>query len=319
MNEKNFSIMEMFRKLPPLNALRAFEASGRHLSFTKASDELGVTPAAVSHQVRQLEDYLGVALFRRLTRAVHLTDAGQSCLPLMTQGFDKLAEAISVLHSLEQSGALTVSVTPAFASKWLVPRVERFNAIHPDIDLRISACMKLADFRSDLVDVAIRYGKGQYPGLRADTLFAESVTPMCSPALLQGPRPLRTPADLRHHTLLHDESAFIIGPTPDWRVWLKLAGHEDVDASHGTRFSHAADALQAAIGGLGVVLGRESLATSDIAAGRLIRPFELTLQTDFAYYLVRPDVAEDRPKVAAFRQWILEEVQRDDARSNGSP
>jgi len=307
----------MPRTLPPLNALRAFEASGRHLSFTKASDELGVTPAAISHQVRQLEEYLGVALFRRLTRAVHLTDAGQSCLPLLTQGFDKLAEAVAALQSAERSGVLMVSVTPSFASKWLIPRIERFATLHPDVDLRISASINLVDFRSDHVDVAIRFGRGQYAGLRGDKLFAESVTPMCSPALLQGKPSLSTPADLRHHTLLHDDSAYTSGPTPDWRVWLKLAGHDDVDPTRGPRFSDAAHALQAAMDGLGVVLGRESLAVSDIAAGRLVRPFELTLQTDFAYYLVRPDTGEDRPKVAAFRDWILEEAQQDEQRPDG--
>ncbi len=304
----------MARALPPLSALRAFEASGRHLSFTKAADELGVTPAAVSHQVRQLEEFLGVALFRRLHRTVLLSDAGQSCLPLLTEGFDRLAEGIALLRRSDETGPLTVSVAPSFAVKWLVPRIEGFTSLHPDIDVRISATMALVDFRTDQVDMAIRYGNGDYPGLRIDKLFAESVTPMCSPALLDGAAPLRRPADLRGHTLLHDDSLYISGPAPDWRMWLRLAGVDDVDPDRGPRFNQAAHAMEAAIEGLGVVLGRESLAASDIAAGRLVRPFALTLPTEFAYYLVRPDAGGDRPKVAAFRDWILDESRQDDAK-----
>ena len=302
----------MLRKLPPLTALRAFEAAARHLSLTKAAEELGVTPAAISHQVRQLEDQLGVELFRRLTRAVSLTEAGRVLLPLLTDGFDRLAEAVAVLRSMQQSCVLTVSVAPSFASKWLLPRLEGFAAAHPEIDVRISASMALVDFRSDQVDLAIRFGSGRYPGLKVDKLFSESVTPMCSPALLQGAHPLRNPDDLRHHPLLHDDSAYAVGPTPDWRMWLRLAGHEDVEASRGLRFSHAEHALQAACDGIGVVLGRQSLAAADIAAGRLVRPFQLVLPIDFGYYLVRPEQQEERPKVAALARWILDEAQRDD-------
>ena len=302
----------MARKLPPLNALRAFEASARHLSFSRAADELGVTPAAISHQVRLLEDVLRVPLFRRVNRSVLLTDAGRSCLPLLSEGFDFLARAVAAAQADQDSGLLTVSIAPSFASKWLVPRIERFSNAHPEIDVRISASMTLVDFRSDKVDVAIRFGKGDYPGLRVDKLFAESISPMCSPTLMHGDRPLGVPTDLRHHTLIHDDSAYLFGPTPDWRMWLAAAGADSVDSSRGSRFSFADHALQAAIDGTGVVLGRNSLAAADIAAGRLIRPFDLSLSIAFGYYLVRPDVAVEPPKVAAFCEWVLAEAHRDE-------
>lgn len=300
------------RRIPPLNALRAFEAAARHLSFAKAADELGVTPAAISHQVRLLEEHLGTPLFRRLTRRVLLTDAGQTALPLLTDGFDRLAEAVMRIRSRCASGPLTVSVAPSFAAKWLVPRLERFRAAHPDIDVRISPSMALTDFRRDDVDIAVRFGRGRYPGLRVDALFSESVTPLCSPKLLDGPHPLTRPADLEHHTLLHDDSAFAIGPIPDWPMWLRLAGCAHIDGGRGPRFGYAEHALQAAVEGHGVVLGRQSLARADLAAGRLVRPFLLSLPMEFAYYMVRPDDGEDPPKVAAFRRWVLDEVRRDE-------
>lgn len=302
----------MMRRLPPLNALRAFEASARHLSFTRAADELGVTPAAISHQVRQLEDWFGVPLFRRLNRSVRLTDAGQACLPPLTEGFDLLARAAAAVGAADDGGLLTVSVAPSFAGKWLVPRIEGFSARHPDVDVRISASMALVDFRTDDVDVGIRFGNGNYPDLRVDKLFAESVAPLCGPAVLADGQPLETPGDLSRHTLLHDDSAYAIGPTPDWRMWLRVAGVEDlVDWRRGPRFTQAEHALQAAIDGMGVVLGRTSLAAADLAAGRLVQPFALTLPTDFGYFLVAPETTAGRPKVAAFRDWIVEETRRD--------
>ena len=303
----------MRKRLPPLNAVRAFEASARHVSFTKAADELGVTPAAISHQVRLLEDQLGVSLFRRLNRTVRLTDAGQACLPMLTEAFDLIRRGVEAATAADEGGALTVSVTPSFASKWLVPRIEAFAAGHPEIDVRISATIALVDFRTDPVDVAIRFGAGTYPDLRVEKLFSESVAPMCSPALRDGPAPLRRPEDLAGHTLLHDDSAYVIGPTPDWRMWLRLAGVEGVDSTRGPRFSGADLALQAAIEGHGVVLGRTSLARGDLAAGRLVRPFELSLPIEFGYFLVFPEAAAERPKVAAFHDWILAEARHDEA------
>lgn len=301
----------MARRLPPLNALRAFEAAARHLSFADAADELAVTPPAVSHQVKQLEDWLGVPLFRRLTRKVVLTEEAKQALPLLSDGFDRLAEAVARLRAQEDTGALTVSVAPSFAARWLVPRVERFQAANPGIDLRISANIATVDFRADDVDVGIRFGRGRYPGLRVDKLMSEAIAPICSPRLLEGEHPLRSPDDLRFHTLLHDDSAVPGSPMPDWRMWLRINGFGHIDSSRGPRFSYADHALQAATDGHGVLLGRLALAQRDIAAGRLVRPFGRELPTEFGYYLVRPDNGPDRPKVAAFRDWVLAEVTRE--------
>ncbi len=301
----------MARQLPPLNALRAFEASARHLSFARAAEELGVTASAISHQIKLLEDILGTALFVRMTRKIALTEAGRTCLPLLSEAFDRMEEAVALLRRQEESGALTVSTAPSFAGKWLVPRVEKFRAAHPDIDLRISANMSVVDFRTGEVDLAIRFGRGGYRDLAVDKLFSEAIAPLCSPQLATGDHPLNSPADLAHHILLHDDSTShggIAGAGTDWRMWLNLAGHEEIDASRGPRFSYADHALSAAIDGQGVVLGRLSLARNDLAAGRLVQPFGQELPTEFGYYLLRPDRGSDPPKVSAFRDWILDEV-----------
>lgn len=301
------------RRIPPLNALRAFEASGRLLSFAKAAEELGVTPAAVSHQVRALEEHLGAPLFVRLTRRVALTPVGQTLLPGLSEGFDALAAAVGRIRSVEQTGRLAVSVAPSFAAKWLVPRIERFNSANPDIDLLISPSQSLTGFASDEIDVAIRFGEGTYPGLHVEPLFAEALTPMCSPSLCAGSPPLSVPDDLRHHLLIHDDSNYLMGPVPDWDMWLRMAGVEPFDTGRGPHFRYVEHALQAAMDGVGVVLGRRSLAAADIAAGRLVCPFELTLPTDFGYFLVCPENDIARPKVAAFRDWVFAEIARDEA------
>lgn len=297
----------MARDLPPLNPLRAFEAAGRRLSLTKAAEELHVTVPAVSHQVRSLESYLGVKLFRREGNRLLLTDAGQACLPGLRDGFDRIAEAIERLQQRDTRGPLNVSVAPAFASKWLVPRLERFDAAHPEIDVRISASLQVVDLDREGFDAAIRLGRGSYPGLEAHELFAESVVPMCSAERMKGPHPLRTPADLRHHVLLHDDSLQFEAVAPDWPMWLEAAGVSNVDASRGPRFSHPDHAMQAAIDGAGVVLGWRSLAAGDLAAGRLVVPFDLTLPMKLAFYFVSPPLTASRPKIVAFRDWLLEE------------
>ncbi len=305
----------MVRRLPPLNALRAFEAAGRHLSFTKAAEELHVTPAAISHQVKALEDYLGVQLFRRLTRGLLLTDAGQTCLPGLGKSFDGLAAAVENLRGLEEGGVLTVSVLTSLAAKWLVPRLDRFHKAYPDIDVRISSTIRLVDFARDGVDLAIRYGLGHWPGLRADLMRTEELFPVCSPALLEGPHPLRTPDDLRHHTLLHDESwkVVFIDAYPEWSTWLEAAGVRDIEPTHGPGLSPSSMVIQAAIDGQGVALGRSVLVEADLADGRLVKPFALTLPVDYAYYVVSPETAAERPKVAAFREWIMEEAGKQQA------
>ncbi len=312
----------MSSRLPPLNALRAFEAAARHLSFRKAAEELHVTPAAISHQIKLIEDNLGVMLFRRLTRAIALSPAGQSFLPKLSEGFAQIAAAVEQLRAHDSAGPLTVNAPPSFAAKWLMPRLHRFVTGYPDIDLRIVASMRLVDsHRHDAVDtmtgseappqdadIDIRFGNGRYPHCRVDPLFTVSVTPLCSPRLLEGMRPLRKPADLRYHMLLHDDTLFGSRGLPDWTQWLKGAGVEDVDASRGPHFNHSVLGLEAAVDGLGVVLGMKELAASDLAAGRLVAPFAYSLTLPDCYYMVSAEVAADRPKVAVFRQWLLDEA-----------
>jgi LysR family glycine cleavage system transcriptional activator len=297
----------MARRLYPLNALRAFEAAARHLSFVKAADELHVTPAAISHQVKSLEAFLGVPLFRRLPRGLLLSDVGQLFLPELREGFRHLDRAVERLRDADRQSPLTISVAPAFASKWLVPRLERFGAAYPDVDLRISAGLAAIDFQRDSFDAAIRLGRGRYPGLDATKLFDEWLTPMCSPRLLEADAPLAMAGDLRHHALLHDESLDFDAAAPTWRTWLKAAGADDVDPARGPHFSHPDHALQAAIDGAGVALGWRTLAAADLAAGRLIAPFDLALPMGLGFYLVCPEAHADRPKVKLFRQWLLEE------------
>lgn len=245
----------MTRRIYPLTALRAFEAAARNLSFVKAADELHVTPAAISHQVKSLEEFLGVKLFRRLPRGLLLNDVGQLFLPELREGFARLDKAVERVQQSDRHGPLMISVAPVFAVKWLVPRLEQFSAAYPDIDVRISARLKTIDFRHDTFDAAIRLGRGKYPDLETFKLFDESLTPMCSPRLLDGALPLRVPNDLRHHALLHDDSLNFDASAPKWNTWLKAAGANDVDPKRGPHFSHPDHSLQAAIDGAGVVLG----------------------------------------------------------------
>lgn len=309
------------RRLPPLNALRAFEAAARHLSFVQAARELHVTPAAISHQVKALEEFLGVALFHRGGRGLELTGAARACLPRLSEGFDRIAEAVERLRAEADAATLTVSSAPSFATKWLAPRLHRFAAAHPEVDVRINASTRLVDAsRSgpdaageasstlNEADVAIRFGSGVYPGYRVDKLMSVAVSPVCSPALLAGKDPLRAPEDLRRHVLIHDNLLTDDG-RPLWEAWLELAGVRGVDLARGMRFNHSALALEAAADGLGVALGITALAAADIAAGRLARPFDLALPLGAAYYLVCAERACERPDVAAFRNWILEEAK----------
>ncbi len=299
----------MARKLPPLNALRAFEAAARHLSITKAADELNVTPAAVSHQVKALEGFLGLALFRRINRALMLTDAGQTILPGLRDGFDHLAQAIGKLAARRDSDALTVTTSPSFAAKWLVPRLDRFRAAHPRIELRIDATDRIVDLTRGEADIGLRYGVGHYPGLRAERLFTNETFPVCSPKLCKGPPPLRTPADLDRHTLLHIDWDVRNQTAPNWRMWLLAAGVGHIDSERGPRFNQESMAFQAAIEGHGVALVRLVLAADDLAAGRLTRPFELGLPTDFTYFAVTPEAAATQPNIAAFFDWIIAEAK----------
>jgi LysR family glycine cleavage system transcriptional activator len=240
-------------------------------------------------------------LFVRKIRSVSLTPVGASYAAEVRQSLDLLATA-TLAVSGQQSSVLTVSTLDAFASRWLVPRLFKFRRAYGDIDVRLSTSVKLADFVSDGIEIAIRYGRGQYPGVKTELLMQEDLSPVCSPALLQGPHPLRTPADLQYHTLIHDEFPI------DWTMWLRMAEVEGVDPYKGPRFYSSEHVVQAAVQGEGVALGRSSLVDDDIAAGKLVRPFEFRLSAGLAYYLVYPPGALKRPKIKHFRDWIMSEV-----------
>jgi LysR family glycine cleavage system transcriptional activator len=297
----------MKRSLPPLNGLRAFEAAARHLSFTDAAEELSVTQAAISHQVRGLEQRLGLKLFVRRNRSLLLSEAGQAYLPTVRSAFDQLHEATEKLLQKDKGGALTVTTTASFATKWLVPRLGGFQRANPEIDVRISTGTNMVDFSREDVDVGIRYGRGQWPGVVAERLVAEDIMPVCAPSLVKGPNALRKPADLRRATLLH------IGSFPDdWQVWLTAAGVKSIDATRGVSFDNALVAYQAAMDGLGVALGRAPLVAPDLKAGRLVTPFDFKMSSELAYYLIYPPESIRRRKIKAFRDWLmpLAEIER---------
>ena len=291
-------------RLPPLNSLRAFVVAAKHMSFSKAASELHVTPAAVSQQIRQLEDYLGVELFKRSNRNLLLTAEGQSCLPGLTEAFDGIVQSLQQLSAGGKSGPLTVSVAPSFAAKWLVPRLDDFRTAAPEIDVRITASMNLVDFDADDIDCAIRYGAGNYAPLFHEKILEETVFPVCSPSLEVIGRLPATPDELRHLTLLHDDSPDQDPSCPDWRMWLRAAGVSGIDSARGVRFNQSSLVLEAAIAGQGVALAKGRLAADDIRAGRLIRPFNVSQTLDFAYHCVCPTRKTTLPKVAAFLSWL---------------
>ena len=317
----------MYARLPPLNALRAFEAAGRHLSVKKAAAELNVTPAAVSHQIKALEDFLGVKLFLRRNRALELTEAARACLPKLREGFDGLVQAVERLRAHKGGGMLTVSVAPSFAARWLMPRLHRFLEAHPATDVRISARLRQAaeGSRRGAVaeratvdtwladsDVAILYGRGDYPGFQVDKLFTLTIAPICSPRLITDPEhPLLRPDDLRHQLLLHDDTGDLYDGVSFWEVWLKAAGVEDMDLSRGAHFSHAVLAFEAAIEGHGVVATMPLLAESDLHSARLVTPFALRVPLQSSYYLVCAESVATRKDVAAFRQWLLAQAAKE--------
>jgi LysR family transcriptional regulator, glycine cleavage system transcriptional activator len=288
-------------RLPSLNGLRAFEAAARHLSFTRAAAELNVTQTAISHQIRRLEEQLGTRLFVRNQRALLLTPEAQQYLPAVRSAFADLRQATDRLMRIEGKTRLTVSCLPSLAAKWLVPRLASFQEAHPAIEVRIATATRIVDFRREQVDLAIRYGKGRWPGLRSDWLMAENVFPVCSPALVTGARPLGRPEDLVHHTLLHVNLY-----RDEWLLWLTGAGlPTSLAARPGLTFDLGLMALQAAIDGLGVALGRTPFAEADIAAGRLVRPFDLMLPSEAGFYVVAPEASADTPKIAQFREWVI--------------
>jgi LysR family glycine cleavage system transcriptional activator len=300
----------MSQRLPALGALRTFEAAARHLSFTRAAEELSVTPAAVSHLVRGLEDQLRVKLFQRTSRIVRLTHAGEILRTAVADALDGIGRAVARLREADGRPRLMVTSSPSFAAKWLVPRLDRFLERVPGVDVRIDVSQRLIDFAREDVDIGVRFGTGDYPGLRVDRLFTESVFPVCSPRLLKGRWPLRHPQDLRHHTLIHVDWDAQGGTWPTWQMWMRAAGVTDVDATRGIHFGQTSLAIQAAMDGQGVALGDSSLVAGDLAAGHLVQPFELTLTAppQFAYFIVSPHATAGRPLIKAFREWLLEEA-----------
>ncbi len=309
----------------PLNALNAFEVAARHQSFSKAAEELHVTPAAISQQIRMLEELLGVQLFHRLNRGLALTDAGKSGLSKLQDGFRNVNEAVQQIRADKPASSLDVWMAPSFASKWLMPRLPRFMALYPDIDLRVSASAELVDtdesapslsediLRRHGVDIAIRFGRGKYPGCDVERLVSVSALPLCAPSLLSDPqRPLRTPNDLINHLLLHDETPY--EGRPDWQSWLDAVGAHGVNGSRGIRFNRVSLALAAAVEGQGVVLSLEQLAMDDLDKGKLVVPFDYRVELTQAYHVISLPESSQDAHVVLFKQWLFDEVNRDKGR-----
>src|ERR687897_1363868 len=298
----------MLRRLPPLNALKAFEAAARHESFTRAAEDLHVTQGAVSHQVKALEETLGVKLFNRERQRLVITEAGREYLAVVRDALDRIAVGTDRLVQRQSAGVLTVSTSPDFAAKWLVHRLGRFAEAHPDIDLRVSAAMHHVDFAREEVDLAVRHGHGDWSGLDVVRLCSEQLFPVCSPKLMTGRNRLRKPADLMRVPLLH------LDDRNHWRRWLDAAGVPDVEVSHGPVLNRASMVIDAAIDGQGVALARTTLAASDLINGRLVRPFATALRLTKSYWIVCSKATAALPKIEIFRDWLLREAADDTRR-----
>jgi LysR family glycine cleavage system transcriptional activator len=312
----------MTYRLPPLNALRDFEAAARHLSFKNAANELAVTPAAISHQIKLLEDFLGIGLFRRLTRSLELTPEGEAMLPKVREGLECFAAAVESTRAQVAKERLVVVAPPSFATRWLVPRLKGFCQTQPTVQLNLvgsldaidddksgaARALERVDLREGESHVAICFGSGEYPGFHVDRILSSGYVAVCSPRLMEGPHPLREPADIRFHVLIHDDTIANEQARPSWEKWLRLAGVTDVDAIAGPHFCNSGLALVAAVDGQGVALASRPLAATEVAAGRLVCPFDISLDQHYAYYLVSPEAISGRPAIAAFRRWLLAEA-----------
>ncbi|WP_210395696.1 transcriptional regulator GcvA [Motiliproteus sediminis] len=297
------------RRLPPLNALRAFEVAARHGSFNAAAEELFVTPSAISHQIKSLEQFLDLKLFRRNKRRVELTPSGEKYLAPIQHALDEIDAATRRLLANPNAGAVTLSVAPAFLTRWLMPRLGQFQEQFPDVELRLSASMGNVDFNSSDIDLAVRFGRGDWPGLEAHFLLGMSVVPVCSPRLQNGKNPLRKPADMRSHTLIHVSTRM-----DEWRAWLRSAGIDEAGFGKDLRFSSTSLATGAAVEGLGIALADRHLVTKELKQGELVVPFDISLDTHSAFYLVWP---EDQPlsySATVFRDWIIDALQQADER-----
>jgi LysR family transcriptional regulator, glycine cleavage system transcriptional activator len=300
----------MLELFPGLRSLRAFDAAARHLSFTRAAADMRVTPAAISHQIKELEDQIGVSLFTRTSRTMRLTREGEILQSAATQSLEALTHALHSIRKLKSPTQLRISASPSIGAKWLVPRLDRFLAAMPGADVRVDVSAALLDFERDDIDVALRFGEGNYPGLRSDLLFQDYVFPVCSPRIITKEKPLSTPRDLLKHQLIHLDWEAQGLPWPNWRMWMQASGIKDFDDTRGLHFSQTSLAVQAAINGQGVALGDSNLVADDLAAGRLIKPFELSLRAppQYAYYVISPLETADAPMVKAFREWCLREA-----------
>jgi len=310
----------MSERLPPLSALRVFEAAARRLNFRQAAEELYVTPGAVSQQIRLLEEHVGVQLFVREGRGVALTEAGKAALPALRLGFEKLAEAARLMRQPQRKHRVTVSAAPSFAAKWLVPRLERFSAVAPEVEVWLAADMALTDFAASDVDLAIRYGPGEYRGLLSELLLAETVLPVCAASLLEA-APIRTVPDLLNHVLLHDVSAGEDDGAPDWAAWLKAHGVDAGSvAAKGPRFNQSSLVIEAALGGRGVALAKRALAEADLQSGRLAAPLGGGAEAlAFGYYLVWPSGRHFTPAQTAFVDWLRAEAAASAEKASKEP
>jgi LysR family transcriptional regulator, glycine cleavage system transcriptional activator len=291
-------------RLPPLNALKAFEAAARHESFTRAAEELCVTQGAVSHQVKALEAELAIKLFNRERQRLNITEAGRDYLTVVRDALDRIAVGTERLLQRQSAGVLTVSTSPDFAAKWLVHRLGHFAEAHPSIDLRVSAAMHHVDFAREDVDMAVRHGDGNWPGLDAVQLSTEQLFVICSPKLLSGRR-LGKPADLLKFPLIHLDSR------ADWTRWLRATGLSDDQVKHGPVLNRASMVIDAAINGQGIALARTTLAAWDLINGRLVRPFSETLRLSKTYWIICPRATSNLPKIVTFRDWLLAEAAQD--------
>ena len=290
--------------------------AARRGGFTSAAEELHVTPAAVSHQVKTLEIHLDIELFRRLPRGLELTEAGRELLPQLSRGFDHFARALGGLTAGGLSGKLTISAAPSFATLWLVPRLDAFLRTYPEIQLQVLAAAVPPDLNRGEVDIRLPYGMGHYPGFKTNLLMREEIFPVCSPALLNHTR-LRRFADLRHHTLLHDINTGADEPSMTWQRWLRDAGVSGVVPTRGVEFGDSILLTEAAVRGQGVALGRTSLVGGHLASGKLVRPLKASRPGDYAYYTVTTHAGAERPRVQAFLRWLEEQVERDTMDSEG--
>lgn len=295
-------------RLPPLNALRAFEAASRLLSFQKAAEELHVTPSALSYQIKSLEEHLGVLVFERGNRQVRLTEAGEKIRPDIADAFQILQRGVDRLEAATPDNVIIVACGPSHVAKWLAPRLYRFAEKHPDLELRISAGLGLTDFAKDGVDVALRFGPGFYPELHVEKMFDEYLTPMVAPNLLAETHPIHQPEDLSHYQLLHDDSFTMFTKAVGWPEWLKAAGNSSIDGTKGLRFTHADHCIEAAVNGAGVALARVALGQGDLANGRLVAPFDLQIRTGCATSFVCPPSHIEREKNRLFRDWLFSEL-----------